>query len=184
MAIQRSIESQLTQNTRRLTPEAKSFFRLLVSKTWSFWESLASWIATFESEMCALTPGDPETHKKQIWNLICWMLHSMLREMGARRSPGQAAQSIESANKLEIGVAILRGTLAAHKFMDELKDHNFGRHPIFAATMVEFLITTKAPYLAVQELNVVVARIDSTTRMLQGNKDREGGKKGAKKADS
>ena len=174
-AVRRVLETQIGSN-HKLSETAKDFFFSLVSATCSFWESFVSWITKFENEMCSLTPGDnPEVHKTQIWNLICWMIHSMLVEMAARRAAGNGASSMETdENKFEIASSILQGTMGAHKFMRELRDHDFGKHPIFASTMVEFLITTKAPYLAVEDLRNTVKRIDTTTRMLQGNKDRKG----------
>ena len=174
-AMKRSMELQITAASHKMKPEASIFFRNLVLNTWSFWEALASWISRFEDEMCSLTPGDnPETHRAQIWNLICWMLHSMFVEMGVRRAGGGVATMIDKEDKVSVCAAVLQGTLGAHKFMKELMDNDFGRHPLFASTMVEFLITTKAPYLAVEELRSAVKRIDATTRMLQGNKDRKG----------
>lgn len=175
MSVRKVLDNQIGSN-HRMSQTAKDFFHSLVSSTWSFWEAFVSWITKFENEMCSLTPGDnPEAHRTQIWNLICWMIHSMLIEMGSRRAAGSCATSIESEeNKGETAAAILQGTMGAHQFMKELRDHEFGKHPIFASTMVEFLITTKAPYLAVEDLRNTVKRIDTTTRMLQGNRDRKG----------
>jgi hypothetical protein len=174
-AMKRSLEIQINSVNSKMSAEALMFFRNLILNTWVFWEALASWIARFENEMCSLTPGEnPATHKAQIWNLICWMLHSMFMEMGVRRADGGVATIVEKEDKVAVCAAILQGTLGAHKFMKELIDNDFGRHPLFASTMVEFLITTKAPYIAVEELQTSVKRIDATTRMLQAAKDRKG----------
>jgi hypothetical protein len=178
-AMKRTMEIQINGASSKISSEASMFFRNLVLNTWVFWEALVSWIARFEDEMSSLTPGDnPEAHKSQIWNLICWMLHSMFIEMGVRRADGGVATLVDKDDKVAVCAAVLQGTLGAHKFMKELMDNDFGRHPLFASTMVEFLITTKAPYIAVDELRTTVKRIDQTTRMLQGAKDRKGATRG------
>jgi hypothetical protein len=101
------------------------------------------------------------------------MIHSMFVEMSTRRSPGLGAEALdavlEGAAKC---AAILHGTLAAHKFMTELVEADFVRHPIFAATMDEFLLTSKASHTSVSSLVLRVKKVEDAVKGAQAAADK------------
>lgn len=155
------------------------FFKNLLQSTWSFWEAFASWVTNFENEMSQqMCAEGSEAQKAQIWNLICWLIHSMFTEMEARRAPGRVAESVDVTDASGNCAAILHGTLCGHKFMTELKDLGFSRHPLFAATMSEFLMTTKASVIILEEVKATAKSALVAVRALQSDKDKKGRKGG------
>jgi hypothetical protein len=163
---------------------ATLFFQQLMQQTVVFWEAFSAWLTRFERELANQIGGDdPSAHKASVWNLVCWMIHSMFVEMSTRRSPGLGAEALdavlEGAAKC---AAILHGTLAAHKFMTELVEADFVRHPIFAATMDEFLLTSKASHTSVSSLVLRVKKVEDAVKGAQAAADKAtkaaGGNKG------
>ena len=102
----------------------------------------------------------------------------MFTEMEVRRAPGGVAQSIEKTDATGRCAAILHSTLGGQKFMSELVDANFSRHPLFAATMSEFLMTTKASVIVVEEAKASAKSALIAVRALQSEKDKKGRKGG------
>jgi hypothetical protein len=154
---------------------ATLFFQQLMQQTVVFWEAFFAWLTRFEREIANQIGGgdDPSAHKASVWNLVCWMIHSMFVEMSTRRSPGHGAEALdavlEGAAKC---AAILHGTLAAHKFMTELVEADFVRHPIFAATMDEFLLTSKASHTSVSSLVLRVKKVEDAVKGAQAAADK------------
>lgn len=100
----------------------------------------------------------------------------MFTEMEVRRAPGGVALSLEKDDASGRCAAILHGTLCGHKFMTELVDANFSRHPLFAATMSEFLMTTKASVIVLEEVKATAKSALVAVRAIQSDKDKKGKK--------
>jgi hypothetical protein len=162
------------------------FLKNLAFSTFSFWESFASWISRFENEMVSqMNAESSPAQKASIWNLICWLIHSMLTEMATRRAPGGVARTLSRTDSIGINAALLQGTLGAHKFMAELTEKQFNKHPLFAATMAEFLMTTKASVIVLEEVRATAKTALTTVRALQSERDKKGAlKRGEAKADT
>ena len=137
--------------------QASRFFNVLIDHIETFWNKLDTWITRFERELSAQCGGDdPAIHKAYIWKLICWMLHTMFKEFQKRRHPGthHTVTSLEQTaeDKRIKAASILQGTMQAHGLMAELIKDDFVRHPMFASTMVEFLLKTKASNVSMMEV--------------------------------
>ena len=173
VTLKRALDVMVVTNCKRI-PKGAAIFKELIAKTWAFWESLTSWVHSFEEEMTSLNVSEnTAAHKAQIWSLICWMLHSMFKEMAIRRAAGQVVANLDLSDRVETGAIILQGTLGCHKFMQELMDAQFIRHPIFSSTVTEYLVTSKASALALEELKIIIKRLDAQVRGQQADKDRK-----------
>jgi hypothetical protein len=171
--LKRALDIMVATNCKRI-PRGAALFKELIANTWTFWESLTSWIHSFEEEMTSLSVSEnTAAHKAQIWSLICWMLHSMFKEMAIRRAAGQVVANSDLSDRIETGAIILQGTLGCHKFMQELMDAQFIRHPIFSSTITEYLVTSKASAIALEELKLIIKRLDAQIRGQQADKDRK-----------
>ena len=144
------------------------FFSQMINNVVVFWNAFESWITRFEKELTAQTGGDnPKAQKESVWKLICWMMHAMFKEMLKRRQPGTIYPVFTTNTKvteefMQLKCAsIIHGAMAAHKFMKELIMDGFIRHPIFASTMVEYLLKNKASNVSLIELNTKFATLDS-----------------------
>jgi hypothetical protein len=173
-AVEGQIGSTLLWNTT-----AGLFFTQLMQHNIKFWDHMSAWITRFERELTHRAGGDdPRIHREAIWDLICWMIHSMFVEMNVRRAPGTGMVVFgedESDTKIRKCSIILRGTLAAHQFMAELIKADFIRHPIFASTMDEFLLTNKAAHATVELLVVKVKKLESEVKSAQAAADKAAG---------
>ena len=97
----------------------------------------------------------------------------MFTEFEVCRAPGMVAQDLDPSNTAEIAAAILEGTLKAHMLMKDLMHNHFNRHPIFTATLGEFLMTSKATTISVQELEVTVKANAVALRAAQSSNDKK-----------
>jgi hypothetical protein len=169
----KSVDVQIIRMFGAATP-ITLFFQSILQKTIVFWEAFSVWIHTFEQELAGQAGvEDAAVHKESIWNLVCWMIHSMLVELSVRRSPGSGAESLfDESEGIVKCAAILHGTLAAHKFMAELIAAEFVRHPIFAATMDEFLLRTKASQVALTVLQTKMKRVEDAVKGAQAAADK------------
>ena len=154
-----------------INERATMFFTHMVNGIVTFWNGLDTWISRFEKDLTAQMGGDnPTVHKESVWKLICWMLHAMFKEMLNRRQPGRvyavfATGTDRSEEELQLKCAsIIHGTVAAHKFMKELLADGFIRHPIFASTMVEYLLKNKAAHVSLVELSAKYSALDSRVK--------------------
>jgi hypothetical protein len=168
-----AVESQI-ESVFGSSSIASLFFLGLLQHTLTFWESYSAWVTKFERDLSHQTGGDdPASHKKTVWSLICWMTHAMFVEMKTRRSPGagHSVAAIGGDARLKCS-KILHGTLAGHKFMSELIAAKFVRHPIFASTMDEFLLKTKASHETLTALQVKVKRLEEGFKGVQASADK------------
>ena len=153
-----NVESELTMLGQEVSTGIVQFYQTMAQEVNSFWEDLKAWIYKFERETLVPNTGDDmKTQKATVWHLICLKLHSMFVELNTRRAAGRAGAS----NKVTKYALILKGTLAAHKFMKELRAAQFSRHEIFGATFDKFLLNTKAT-------GTHVASLDKRMAVLEG----------------
>lgn len=162
--------------------QAYRFFNVMIDHIVSFWNRLETWITRFERELSAQCGGDdPTIHKAYIWKLICWMLHCMFKEFQKRRQPGtmnaMSTQESTVEEKQVKAASILQGTIQAHLFMAELMKDEFVRHPIFASTMVEFLLKTKASHVSMLDLIKKQKALEVKLTGIQSNVDKIAAKK-------
>lgn len=150
---------------------AALFFTQMINNVVTFWNGLDAWITRFEKELTSQMGGDnPKVHKESVWKLICWMLHAMFKEMHKRRQPGAIYPVFTTGTSctdesLQLKCAsIIHGSMAAHKFMKELLTDGFIRHPIFASTMVEYLLKNKAAHASMTELTSKYTALDSRVK--------------------
>jgi hypothetical protein len=150
---------------------ATMFFQSMIQKTVVFWEAFATWVSSTEMMYDNLQPAGeaPDDHKKDVWNLMCFLIYSMFQEMSNRRAAGEAGAE---DNPVEKCATILQGALAAHKFMDELINASFSKHPIFAATMAEFLMATKSSQVALMSHDRRLKKLEGELRGAQATADR------------
>jgi hypothetical protein len=170
------------ESTYAIHSPAYQFFNVMIDHIVSFWNRLETWITRFERELSAQCGGDdPTIHKAYIWKLICWMLHCMFKEFQKRRQPGtrnaMSTQELTQEEKRIKAASILEGTIHAHVFMEELVKDGFVRHPIFASTMVEFLLKTKASHVSLLELTKKQKALEVKVTGIQSNVDKIAAKK-------
>lgn len=165
------------------TSVAGLFFMSMIQHTVHFWETFSAWITKYERELCYQSGGDtPDIHKPSVWKLICLMTHAMFVELAIRRGAGKGMIRLgeETDNTIKCA-AIMQGTLGAHKFMEELIEAEFVRHPIFASSMVEFLMANKASLATVNAINTRLKKNEEGVRGAQASADKamQAMKKGA-----
>jgi hypothetical protein len=161
---------------------ATLFFQHMLQQTIKFWDAYTAWVTSFERELSQQSGCDDlAAQKASVWNLICWMTHSMFTEMSVRRAAGASADAIEDQPVTKCAT-ILQATLSAHKFMTELVAADFMRHPIFAATMDEYLLRTKASMAAVLALQAKVKKLEVGVTSAQSLADKAMQAAGKKKA--
>ena len=151
---------------------ATLFFQHMLQQTLKFWDAYTAWVTSFERELSQQSGCDDlAAQKASVWNLICWMTHAMFTEMSVRRAAGASADAIEDQPTTKCAT-ILQATLSAHKFMTELVAADFMRHPIFAATMDEYLLKTKASMAAVLALQAKVKKLEAGVTSAQSLADK------------
>lgn len=170
------VENVFHENSR-----ASLFFTQMINSVVTFWNGLETWITRFEKELTSQMGGDnPKVHKESVWKLICWMLHAMFKEMLKRRQPGATYPAFTTGTKVSDDelrlkcASLVHGAMAAHKFMKELLSDGFIRHPIFASTMVEYLLKNKAAHASVVELATKVAQVETRVKGNQAALDKLG----------
>jgi hypothetical protein len=170
---QSSIESQI-ESLLGASSVASLFFLGLLQQTITFWETFKAWITQFERALSHQAGGeDPTVHKKSVWSLVCWMTHAMFVEMKSRRSPGRGYSKVTTGGDPQVKCSkILQGTLAGHKFMAELIAAKFVRHPIFSATMDEYLLKTKASHETMVIVQAKLKKLEDGFKGVQASADK------------
>jgi hypothetical protein len=182
-AFQKNVEGQIT-STFGWNSTSGLFFTHMMQQNIKFWDTMSQWITKFERDLTHRSGGDDKSvHEAAVWELICLMIHAMFVEMNVRRSPGTGMVAIsgdDGDTSLHKCAIILQGTLAAHQFMAELVKADFIRHPIFSATMDEFLLKNKAAHATVENLASKFKKMESEVKSAQAAADRAyGAMKGA-----
>lgn len=168
-SVESEIHAELGQGTT-----ASLFFVALFQHTYTFWQRFAAWVDKMVLEkMSQVGTVKREAHLESVWSHICWLTHSMFIEMAKRRKAGTGNKKVgNTVDKKKKCVRVLKGTLGAHKFMKELMDHEFQKHPIFAATTDEFILKNFTTLIAHNDLVSQFKDAKETAKSAQAAADR------------
>jgi hypothetical protein len=134
----------------------------LMSKSMAFWVSLCNWIDKFYTKLISKTefqrPGGDSSlakrseHdstlasvKEEAWKLVLNVLNNIFQELALRQAGGQAASKMSDDPAMQSAI-VLYSTLKAHKFMAELVERKFERHPVMAPTFNGFLFSERTSH--------------------------------------
>jgi hypothetical protein len=162
--------------------------RSLMRKSMTFWASLCNWIDEFYGKLTskaeAQKPGSDaslgerkeydstlESVKDEAWRLVINVLTDIFQELALRRADGQAAGDMSSDPTMHTAI-VLYSSLKAHKFMDELIERRFERHPVMAPTFNGFLFSERASHGDIKRLEIKLAELGNLTKTLQSKVDR------------
>jgi hypothetical protein len=195
--IRKALKLWSTQTAGRLTSrfsssskrEVLALARALMSKSMAFWTSLCNWIDEFYgkllSKTMAQTPG-PEASlaerkeydsivasvQKEAWQLVLNVMTDIFQELALKRADGQAASDMNDDPALQSAI-VLYSSLKAHKFMDELVERSFERHPVMAPTFNGFLFSERASHGDIKRLELKLTEMGNLTRTLQSKVDKK-----------
>jgi len=157
----------------------------LLKNSMSFWSNLATWVDEFYGRLTSREGEVPVTasaaerkiietslkeSREEAWNLIVKILDDLFQELAQRRAPGQPAQ--ETTDKRTQAGCVLYGTLCAHKFMDELVQRSFERHPCMTPTFNAFLFLERASHTDLKRVDLRVEAVEKQAQGLQGKIDK------------
>lgn len=174
-----------TSKTREVLMLARSLMR----KSMSFWTSLCNWIDEFYGKLTSKTeaqrPGGDASLaerkeydstlasvREEAWRLVINVLTDIFQELALRRAEGQAASDMSDDPPMQSAI-VLYSSLKAHKFMAELIERRFERHPVMAPTFNGFLFSERASHGDVKRLEVKLSEISNLTRILQSKVDKK-----------
>jgi hypothetical protein len=168
-----SVESEIYSELGHGTP-ASLFFVAMFHNTYTFWQRYSAWITKMiDEKMNQIGMSNKEAHMALVWNQICWMTYAMFIEMAKRRKAGTGNKKVgNSVDKKKKCVRVLKGTLGAHKFMKELMDQEFEKHPIFAATTSEFILKNMVTMISHNDLATRVKKSEETSKSAQATADK------------
>jgi hypothetical protein len=143
--------------------------RTMMNDSINFWVTFVVWVDSFYNRLVNQAekggPGgeaslaDRKEYdltltniKKEAWNLVTSVMVDMFGEVNIRRSDGQAAEGLKDSPSLQCAL-ILYSSLKAHKFMAELLERGFEKHPVMAPTFNGFLFSERASHGDVRDLN-------------------------------
>jgi hypothetical protein len=181
-----------TLATRFSTPQkrdALSLARYLMRKSMAFWTSLCNWIDEFYGKLISKTeaqkPGSDASLserkeydltltsvKEEAWRLVLNVLIDIFQELALKRSDGQAASDMQDDPIMQNAI-VLYSTLKAHKFMDELVERRFERHPVMAPTFNGFLFSERASHGDIKRLEIKIGELSALTRNVQSKVDKK-----------
>jgi hypothetical protein len=67
---------------------------------------------------------------------------------------------------------VLHSSLKAHKFMDELPERRFERHPVMAPTFDGFLFSEGASHGDIKRLEIKLSELGNLVKTLQSKADK------------
>jgi hypothetical protein len=154
----------------------------LMSKWMAFWISLCNWIDKFHTKLISKTefqrPGGDSSLaerrerdstsasvKEETWNLVLNVLNDIFQELALRQAGGQAASEMSDNPAMQSAI-VLCSTLKAHKFMAELVERKFERHPVMAPTFNGFLFSERASHGDVKRLKIKLGELTTLARNL------------------
>jgi hypothetical protein len=163
--------------------------RNLMRKSMSFWVALCNWIDEFYTKLTAKTeaqkPGSDASLaerreynstlasvREEAWRLVIDVLTDIFQELALRRAEGQAASELTDDPSMQSAL-VLYSTLKAHKFMSELVERRFERHPVMAHTFNGFLFSERASHGDIKRLEIKMAENNVLTRTLQSKVDKK-----------
>jgi hypothetical protein len=157
--------------------------RSLMMKSMTFWSSLCNWIDEFYGKLTSKTeaqkPGgdvslaERKEHdstiasvREEAWRLVLNVLTDIFQELALRRADGQAASDMSDDPPMQSAI-VLYSALKAHKFMAELIERRFERHPVMAPTFNGFLFSERASHGDIKRLEIKIGEMSSLTKSLQ-----------------
>jgi hypothetical protein len=163
--------------------------RNLMGKSMAFWTSLCNWIDEFYGKLISKTEGQKPggdaslTERKEYdstltsvreeaWRLVINVLIDIFQEVALRRADGQAASDMGDDPAMQSAI-VLYSALKAHKFMDELIERRFERHPVMAPTFNGFLFSERASHGDIKRLEIKLGEMGNLTRTLQSKVDKK-----------
>jgi hypothetical protein len=169
--------------------DALSLARYLMRKSMAFWTSLCNWIDEFYSKLISKTeaqkPGSDaslserkeydltlSSVREEAWRLVLNVLIDIFQELALKRSDGQAASDMQDDPTMQNAI-VLYSTLKAHKFMDELVERRFERHPVMAPTFNGFLFSERASHGDIKRLEIKIGELSNLTRNVQSKVDKK-----------
>ena len=155
----------------------------------AFWVSLCNWIDNFYTKLISKTefqrPGGDSSLaerreydatlasvKEEAWKLVLNVLNDIFQELALRRAGGQAASEMHDDPAMQSAI-VLYSTLKAHKFMAELVERKFERHPVMAPTFNGFLFSERASHRDVKRLELKLGELTTLARNLQSKFDKK-----------
>jgi hypothetical protein len=163
--------------------------RSLMRKSMTFWASLCNWIDEFYGKLTSRTeahkPGGEaslaerkeydvtlSSVKEEAWRLVINVSTDIFQELALRRADGQAASDLSDDPAMQSAI-VLYSALKAHKFMDELIERRFERHPVMAPTFNGFLFSERASHGDIKRLEVKLTDMSNLTRSFQSKVDKK-----------
>ncbi len=110
--------------------------------------------------------------QKEAWQLVFNVLTDIFQELALKRADGQAASDMNDDPSLQSAI-VLCSSLKAHKFMDELVERSFERHPVMAPTFNGFLFSERASHGDIKRLELKLSEMGNLTRTLQSKVDKK-----------
>ena len=162
--------------------------RKMMNDSVNFWVTLVVWVDDFYNRLINQSeragPGSEASvadrkeydatileSKKEAWHLIIKVLTDIFAELNIRRADGQAAQGETSS--ISQCATVLYSALKAHKFMAELLERGFEKHPVMAPTFNGFLFSERASHGDVKRLDLKIGDLSSLLKGLQGKVDKK-----------
>jgi hypothetical protein len=110
--------------------------------------------------------------KKEAWRLVLNVLTDIcFVESSIRRSDDLAAQAMNDTPSLQCEI-VLYSAAKAHKFMAELLERGFEKHPVMAPTFNGFIFSERASHRDVQRLELKIGELANLVKVLQGKVDK------------
>jgi hypothetical protein len=162
--------------------------RSLMRKSMTFWSSLCNWIDKFYGKLIskaeAQKPGGEaslaerkeydstlKSVKDEAWRLVINVLTDVFQELALRRADGQAAGDLRDDPSMQSAI-VLYSSLKAHKFMDELIERRFERHPVMAPTFNGFLFSERASHGDIKRSEIKLSELGNLIKTLQSKVDK------------
>jgi hypothetical protein len=120
--IQSTRKEQLGNANLYLTGDGLAVAKHMIQASFSFLETMESWISQQYNDL--LGQGGTE---KECWEYVCHCVREIFAYLHEARLPGRGILTPE-----ERPVAILWGSLQAHKKMEELTKKQFSAHPLLS----------------------------------------------------
>ena len=163
--------------------------RTMMSKSMAFWTSLCNWIDEFYGNLLSKTEGRRPggdaslaerkeydatlaSVREEAWRLVINVLVDIFQEVALRRADGQAASDMSDDPAMQSAI-VLYSALKAHKFMDELIERRFERHPVMAPTFNGFLFSERASHGDIKRLEIKLGEISNLVCTLQSKVDKK-----------
>jgi hypothetical protein len=163
--------------------------RSLIQKCVTFWSALCNWIDEFYGKLISKTeaqqPGPEANLNKrkecqvtlasvweEVWRLVLNVLTDIFQELALRRADGQAASKMSDDPSMQSAIALC-SALKAHKFMAELIERRFERHPVMAPTFNGFLFLERASHRDIRRPEIKLNKMGNLTKALQSRADKK-----------